>query len=1588
MELWAHINGKDYAIANGVSLSDELGENLDNGQISLPHVQEILSVKPYDDVIIHDFKPNVSPSQGGLPNRPFHEVITTTNERKTDGSANPFYDHFYRHMLAWTISREQVNLSDTVSRTDEDGLIYNSLIFNYTISLISETKGLEAVPMPNKSITQPKGTTSTGLESSQEEKASTDRMGYSIPFGIVSKDNDGLFLGESSPHPDDVNSLYNWKYVARLMANDNDTSTTDMCSFTYTSKNIATNSTIILPDWCISSGTVVVYKETYFVIGNILKSYSDYRYNVEHPIKHWAIRQRTSADTSAWSRSDALKYVEDYINSGTNHNNQFIAHLKSSSPVANKSMTFSSEGTYDIFLYCTPNVFNLSSYGINTQSNIFGMVPSSSGATTPDSDSRFLVCWTIHVSANSNMADVMTIYEATREAVQLYSPYVKVTDYGKTWRYERKYALSSNLSSFKSFVAPEMTLNLPSLRDYLNQLFRTKDCLPVVHDGVIDTMSLSQRKGSFAETGINWVQNSLDGSSYSDRLVRNYSNALSKDSIVKCVERIGFRNSSSATMTLANMRLETAHEIYKITKVYMEYYKECDVTSSTKYTFLCRQDITPLVLLNSQRNLLSVDWESFGVGTLPTTMDEMSKYKFCTVGYDIGSKYITGWGTAYTYISDFFFSQQKAYIQNIYDFCNTNTPMGVDLNVTRNILPLNKDYSTYGITTSAEAGAEPTAYTTSKATTVATITASDGDYFFNSTTEKLRSMMFLVEYEGFISANIQASKDYHDGDVYTRDNQSSSLSYVESDGVNQKEKANRLGNYTVVAHSRLADMSQANDIGSVWDSPYKDGQEQLHKDEVVYKRTFMIYKDYIDVTYYLCRDYVLRNYFTSVYSKERPFSLASYEESVKRLENKNLQIIFSADASYYQTDSKQIGFNYESLSKTISFFSKSIYTDDGILNTNKAINASYTFIFPDSFGETGYSGAFIVDSQNYVSGYSLCVTITMVDNVSAGVYISKWNPTFGNYVWALLGNVFSTSPSVTSLTYAQSQAMDDVTGAKQTWYMFPVNKKTGQLYKVHFGTGFFTQDNRYLIGGTAINNSIPDSYFNSARRLPFIRSSIKEVDSSNYLISDYSSNSTYDTEGKISTDSSAISDGSDNINEFASAKFVASPTELDSESPDVVFKDGKELISTTLQLEPISDTPNIMFSEYMMGLSDVLSIKEKRTEDLNVPYTGYFKTAIVNKRYTYQVSGGIVYSDLSCTPCFTVYLNKEFLKTLSSTPVSINKKFSWSGKDCDGNDISFSLTINSISSFAYDESKGINKIFANISYAYSRRTYSGGGVEQCAMYDSTSYSGSLYGVVSDAYKYSASEYAPKNDDSSYSSFTLIFDLYSNPSRSTSSDVDDDMFYRWNGFIGNNVDGYYFLSQESYGIYDFSVLETHSEAGDSTRTTVLSDDYVQSDMFKLSTISISKDKNLYWSLFPSKMSMDTPFVSITDEDINQSGVSVQVSKDSSGKPILSLKLSQALSTSSQFASLRLYYLEDNVYHFVFGINLLPLGSTSTDGLLPASDGLTYTVYLSYMDSRSKTVWDATTGDPTYRIANYVKDTGVTYGTKNDCLLKKS
>jgi hypothetical protein len=234
-----------------------------------------------------------------------------------------------------------------------------------------------------------------------------------------------------------------------------------------------------------------------------------------------------------------------------------------------------------------------------------------------------------------------------------------------------------------------------------------------------------------------------------------------------------------------------------------------------------------------------------------------------TIGYDIGTKKISGWGQKYTtYVIYNWFPEAKTYIEQIFKFMDKFYPYGIyNYSYLREKNNLGPDEYIRFAFIDAWSLVSP---------------------FESGYTAGLKGLFFEIEYDAFYNGTIYHSKDNITRDEITiNDNPSNSLTILELDGISQKEKINRFGNDTFQINARYTDINQLKPLGTVYNSKHK-----ADTDVVVYSREYSIYDNVINCRYIGAKDYVLKNYFTSVYAKHRPYTLMSLNESVYRSENK------------------------------------------------------------------------------------------------------------------------------------------------------------------------------------------------------------------------------------------------------------------------------------------------------------------------------------------------------------------------------------------------------------------------------------------------------------------------------------------------------------------------------------------------------------------------------------------------------------------------------------------------------------------------------------------------------------------------------
>ena len=537
-------------------------------------------------------------------------------------------------------------------------------------------------------------------------------------------------------------------------------------------------------------------------------------------------------------------------------------------------------------------------------------------------------------------------------------------------------------------------------------------------------MKISETHGEFVadDEHIGFVHTEMDSANYSTAFRREYGNAISQRNSAHCVEYLGFRNPSDALMTLDNMYIETKFPIYKINKIYMCYYKNILVynsqTNSTYYKlFLVKQDISHLILENTVRNTLSADWTKYPDEI--SSIEDMGKYKVLTLGYDIGSTTITGWGTKYSYIKDLlgWMNETKTYLENIVDFIDMNSLYGEQ-------------------TTQVFSGGEvPVGNVGWRDSIVSPAAGKLEGSTSNNIATKLKTIFFQIDYIGMYSGAVVHTKDEtDDDDLETSDNCSSALSILEVDGLFEKEKANRLANKTFSFSGRYDDYQQMdntvanggfnNKLGTIYS--YDNNETGI----IIYHREYQIYDDCVLCNFVGSYDYVMKNYYTTVFAKYRTYSYAGYGESINRAENDRYNVVLSTGQLYYETVADTLFRNFDVVS---AFLTTNISASLNFV-FDKQINGAYIVFYGKDANDDEVITEYFADVNQFVCGNSLCFNVKTYSNLTNGVYISNIN----------------------CFDHDNNNQQTNYIGSAQEWYVMPFESESdGFLERIGFYFGHF-----------------------------------------------------------------------------------------------------------------------------------------------------------------------------------------------------------------------------------------------------------------------------------------------------------------------------------------------------------------------------------------------------------------------------------------------------------------------------------------------------------------------------------------------------
>ena len=545
-----------------------------------------------------------------------------------------------------------------------------------------------------------------------------------------------------------------------------------------------------------------------------------------------------------------------------------------------------------------------------------------------------------------------------------------------TFTYLNKLSFTARVQTkFSDIVCPELQWNEPTLREVFTDLMMVADCIPVVikdnGEFKIDYMDISEIGSEIPDvmkTNINYITqtrssdeyisglkmklvNSINGSSPSGAIDSYDDSDIPKDS-TRLLEYIGFRNSDDYILTTENVRLETAYPIWRL------YYVEAkmkvtidatiddvgnplDVSYKTWSNVVLYSDTQKFILEHGEWRTKNIYYAGFNASQVALSTD----YQNTCLYYKRGSKGIHNFNAKVS--GQILFIPSQVSLLELIGY-RAEVDNLAELTAEFNDW-LSTHYPSYHL--------------------VGDIRVSDVDY---------KSFTFLVSYETLGDDTFIASKmsDNFTHNRIVADNQTNSYIDINRQGLLEYLKANRLGNEISIVNARYET--------DEWFTP--DLARQIDG-EIIFRKEIAVYNNYIKANYQTTKDYVLKNYFTSIKSKLRSWRIVDGSDALLRAENKkffindNLTSISTANEVipvYSDLDTYLENFKY----CAISFKDKN----------NNTIPSSNNILYN---GINYGIDAYLVEFTKHKCGNSVLFTIKMPDNMFLGKYIYNANGTGG-----------------------------------------------------------------------------------------------------------------------------------------------------------------------------------------------------------------------------------------------------------------------------------------------------------------------------------------------------------------------------------------------------------------------------------------------------------------------------------------------------------------------------------------------------------------------------------------------------------------
>lgn len=418
-------------------------------------------------------------------------------------------------------------------------------------------------------------------------------------------------------------------------------------------------------------------------------------------------------------------------------------------------------------------------------------------------------------------------------------------------------------------------------------------------------------------------------------------------------------------------------------------YKELDIGIIYRKVSV---DITSLVKTAQERKLLSYDYTTNEFKNGQGNMAVYSKYYYTTVQYKLGSNEISGWSDKYTEAQGWW-GVNKTTIENIVNksfYENEFFQKRYD-NIfnEEDILPYPQWFYSYEYV-----DGNGNKYSVAEKSILSNGWVNDmlGSYNYPS------RISFNISYQPLNDLNIATVKNGFDYPLAQLDSRDNGLVDFGNFKKVEQDKLDRLGNGVHILSKRYFAKDDTIDLEN---SLIKLGAVYSDTGEVVFKRIISFKNNYIDIAYYLCKDYVIANYSTSITTKYRAYQYVDYSSSTFRNENRISYFTISnaytnvdyeekdvlGDVEKYWGGVSTMGDNNLDMLCSGMIFAPFLYN-----NNVRSMNMGYRRVKSTAYSNDNAIVSYSVFQQatsHYLYDYGLVVNFKYWDTVSPGIMLES-----------------------------------------------------------------------------------------------------------------------------------------------------------------------------------------------------------------------------------------------------------------------------------------------------------------------------------------------------------------------------------------------------------------------------------------------------------------------------------------------------------------------------------------------------------------------------------------------------------------------